>query len=141
MHAKFKKMAPYFHGGERLQRGRGIGGLLRIASKLFRPLGSLTSKALKSQTGKKIMNAVKDQAIDSSINVARDLVEGKNIKESLKDEFENAKSNVKRKAVNIGSEYLRERNSGYPQKKRIRSNPQKRQNKKSKLRKKRDIFD
>ena len=87
-------MAPYFHGGERLQRGRGIGGLLRIASSLFRPLGSVTAKALKSATGKKIINAVKNQAIDSSINVARDLVEGKNIKESLKDEFENAKSNA-----------------------------------------------
>ena len=53
------KMAPYFHGGERLQRGRGIGGLLRIASSLFRPLGSVTAKALKSAAGKKIINAVK----------------------------------------------------------------------------------
>ena len=53
-------MAPYFHGGERLQRGRGIGGLLRIASKLFRPMGTLTAKALKSQTRKKIIEAVKN---------------------------------------------------------------------------------
>ena len=134
-------MAPYFHGGERLQRGRGIGGLLRIASKLFRPMGTLTAKALKSQTGKKIVNAVKNQAIDSSINVAKDLVEGKSFKESLKEEFENAKSNVKRKAIDIGSEYLKEKNSGFPNKKRIRSNPKRRQKLKHKLRKSRDIFD
>ena len=132
-------MAPYFHGGERLQRGRGIGGLLRIASKLFRPMGTLTAKALKSQTGKKIINAVKNQAIDSSINVAKDLAEGKSFKESFKDEYENAKSNVKRKAVDIGSEYLKERQSGFPQKKRLRGGPKKKQKPRSKS--KRDIFD
>lgn len=134
-------MAPYFHGGERLQRGRGIGGLLRIASKLFRPMGTLTAKALKSQTGKKIINAVKDQAIDSSINVARDLVEGKSFKESLKDEYENAKSNAKRKAIDLGSEYLKERNSGFPQKKRIKAIPKKRKKLRNKLKRGRDIFD
>ena len=134
-------MAPYFHGGERLQRGRGIGGLLRIASKLFRPMGTLTAKALKSQTGKKILNAVKNQAIDSSINVARDLAEGKGFKESLKEEYENAKSNTKRKALDIGSEYLKERNSGFSPKKRIRTGPKKRQKQRNRLKKNRDIFD
>ena len=131
-------MAPYFHGGERLQRGRGIGGLLRIASSLFRPLGSVTAKALKSAAGKKIINAVKNQAIDSSINVARDLVEGKNIKESLKDEFENAKSNAKRKAIEIGSDYLKKKNAEFS------SAPKKRRISRKRIRKtvkKRDIFD
>lgn len=135
------KMAPYFHGGERLQRGRGIGGLLRLATKLFRPMGTLTAKALKSSTGKKIINAVKDQAIDSSINVARDLVEGKSIKESLKDEYENAKSNVKRKAIDIGSDYINKRNSTSTKKKKPGKTPNKRRRKTSSLRRTRDIFD
>ena len=104
-------------------------------------MGTLTAKALKSQTGKKIINAVKDQAIDSSINVARDLVEGKSFKESLKDEYENAKSNAKRKAIDLGSEYLKERNSGFPQKKRIKAIPKKRKKLRNKLKRGRDIFD
>ena len=62
-------MAPYFHGGERLQRGRGIGGLLRIASKLFRPMGTLTAKALKSQTGKKITSTT---TADDPVRLAAD---------------------------------------------------------------------
>ena len=81
-------MGPFFHGGERIQRGRGIGGLLRIVSKLFKPLGSLAVKVVKSPAGKRIVNAVKNQAIDSSINVAKDLASGKGVKESLKDEFD-----------------------------------------------------
>ena len=104
-------------------------------------MGTLTAKALKSQTGKKIINAVKNQAIDSSINVARDLAEGKGFKESLKDEYENAKTNAKRKALDIGSEYLKERNSGFSSRKRIRTNPKKRQKQRNRIRKNRDIFD
>ena len=134
-------MGLFFPGGKRIQRGRGIGGWLGIASRLFKPLGSLAVKAVKSPAGKTIVNAVKNQAIDSSINVAKDLVEGKSFKESLTDEYENAKSNAKRKAIDIGSEYLKERNAGFSQKKRIRSNPKKRRKQKNKLRKNRDIFD
>ena len=63
-----------------------------------------------------IVNAVKNQAIDSSINLAKDLVSGKGIKESLKDEFENVKENTKRKVVTIGSNYLKENNSVSPPK-------------------------
>ena len=75
-------MGLFFHGGERIQRGRGIGGLFRFASKLFKPLGTLAVKAVKSPAGKKIVNAVKNQAIDSSIKVAQDLVSGKSRRKS-----------------------------------------------------------
>ena len=109
-------MGPFFHGGERIQRGRGIGGLFRIASKLFKPLASLTVKAVKSPAGKQIVNAVKNQAIDSSINVAKDLASGKSVKESLKDEFENVKENTKRKVLTLGADYLKDNNSTVPSK-------------------------
>ena len=99
-------MGLYFTGSDRIQRGRGIGGLLKIASKLFAPLASFTKKALTSKVGEKVVKAVKKQAIDSSINIAKDLAAGKNVKESLKSEFENAKQNSKRKALEMGSHYL-----------------------------------
>lgn len=132
-------MGLFFHGGERIQRGRGIGGLFRFASKLFKPLGTLAVKAVKSPAGKKIVNAVKNQAIDSSIKVAQDLVSGKSVKESLKDEFENVKETAKRKVLNLGTDYLRENNSGFLPKKE-KKNPSS-SRKKPKLKRKRDIFD
>ena len=96
-------------------------------------------KAAKSSTGKKIVNAVKNQAIDSSLNVAKDLVSGKGVKESLKDEFENAKENTKRKILTIGSDYLKESDSSFsPKRKKKNSQGNK---KGSKLKRKRDIFD
>ena len=104
-------MGLYFVGGERIQKGRGIGGLLRFASKLFLPISRVAKKAIQSNTGKKIIDAVKEQAIDSSINLASDIVKGKDIKDSLKDEFENVKDKSKRKAAEIGLDYLKEKSS------------------------------
>ena len=46
-------MGLHFVGGERIQRGRGVGGLLKLATKLFLPLAKIAQKALKSKTGKK----------------------------------------------------------------------------------------
>ena len=130
-------MGLYFLGGERIQRGRGIGGLLRIASKLFSPVGTLAKNVLKSDKGRKIINAVKEQAIDSSVNIVKDIAEGKNLNDSLKDEFQNVKKNAKRKAVNAGIEILKGE-----QAKKVNGPRQKFNNNKTKRRrKKRDIFD
>ena len=98
-----------FLGGERIQRGRGIGGLLRVASKLFSPISKLAKKALRSDPGKRILNAVKEQAVDSSVNVVKGIANGENIKETLKDEFQNVKRNAKKKAVDIGVDFLKEK--------------------------------
>ena len=93
-------------GGERLQRGRGIGGILKLASKFFSPLKSLAQTAIKSDSGKQVVNALKKQAVASSINIANDIASGKNIKKSLKDELVEVKNKTKRKAFQLGSEYL-----------------------------------
>ena len=100
-------MGLHFIGGERIQKGKGIGGLLRFASKLFLPISRVAKKAIQSNTGKKIVDAVKEQAIDSSINLASDIVQGKDIKESFKNEFDNVKDKTKIKAVEIGLDYLK----------------------------------
>ena len=99
-------MGVIFTGGERLQRGRGIGGILKFAAKLFSPLKSLAATAIKSDSGKKIVKALKKQAVSSSINIANDVAAGRNIKESINDEVIKAKKKTKRKALELGSEYL-----------------------------------
>ena len=100
-------MGTFFRGGERIQRGKGIGGVLRIASKLFTPLKNIVQKALSSETGKKVISSVKEQAIDSSINLAKDLASGKDLKRSITDEIGNVKANAKRKAIDIGIDLLK----------------------------------
>ena len=133
-------MGPFFIGGKRVQRGKGIGGLLRLATKLLRPVGTLAAKALKSDTGKRIVDAVKNQAIDSSLNITKDLAEGKNIKETFKNEFDNVKDNTKRKAIDIGVDLLRGNIEKPPQKKAKKII--RKATKKSKKSKRRgDIFD
>ena len=130
-------MGIYFDGGDRLQRGRGVGGLLKLASKLFSPLTRIAKKAIQSNTGKQITNAVKEQAIQSSINVASDIAKGRNIKDSIEDEFENAKTNSKKRAFEIGIDYLKGRDNTKRKKKvEIKKNSKKKTNKKIK----RDIF-
>lgn len=96
-----------FSGGERIQRGRGIGGFMKIASRLFYPVVNIAKKALQSKTGRKIVDAVKEQAIDSSLNIAKEIASGKNVKQSLNDEFKNVKKNTKRKALEIGVEHIK----------------------------------
>ena len=72
-----------------------MGGLLKLASKLFSPLVRVARKAVQSDTGKKIANAVKEQAINSSMNIAKNVVDGKDLKDSIKDEYENVKKRTK----------------------------------------------
>lgn len=100
-------MSRRFIGGDRIQRGRGVGGILRIASRLLSPIAKVVKSALQTDTGRKIGNAVKQQAIESSINLASDIAKGKTVKQSFKDELENVKHNTKRKAVEIGLDHIK----------------------------------
>ena len=87
-----------FKGGNLLQKGRGIGGLLRAASSLFKPffktVGSTALKVARSNTGKAIGKALKEQAISSAKNIAFDTIRGENIKDSLNNEVSNVRKRV-----------------------------------------------
>ena len=54
-------MSLRFGGGERLQRGRGIGGLLCLVKNVFSLLVKTVATVAKSNTGKAIGNALKEQ--------------------------------------------------------------------------------
>ena len=87
-------MSLRFRGGERLQRGRGIGGLLRLVKSVFSPLVKTVAKAAKSNTGKALGNALKEQAISSAINLTGDVIQGNNLKESLKNELKSGRESL-----------------------------------------------
>ena len=84
-------MSLRFSGGESLRRGRGIGGLLRLAKSLFSPIirsvGKTAVKAATSKIGKKVIEEVKDQAVSSGINMLADAVRGNDMKQSAKREL------------------------------------------------------
>ena len=93
-----------FSGGERYQRGRGIGGLLRLAKGLFKPVmqtlgrvvkssaGKAIGNAIKSNTGRAIGKALKNQAIDTAKNLATDVLSGNPLNEGFKREVHNIKN-------------------------------------------------
>ena len=87
-------MSIRFSGGERFQRGRGIGGLLRLAKGLFKPVIQTIGKAVKSNTGKAIGRALKDQAISTGTNLLADIVAGNNLKEGIDREVGNIRQNA-----------------------------------------------
>ena len=91
-------MSLRFKGGNLLQKGRGIGGLLRAASSLFKPffktVGNTALKVARSNTGKAIGKALKEQAISSAQNIALDTFRGENIKDSLNNEVSNVRKRV-----------------------------------------------
>jgi hypothetical protein len=84
-------MSLRFRGGERLQRGRGIGGLLRLAKSVFSPMiktiGKTAMKAVNSKAGKMAIEAIKDQAISSGINLTADAIRGNDLQESFQNEL------------------------------------------------------
>jgi hypothetical protein len=91
-------MSLRFRGGDYIQRGRGIGGLLRMAKSVFLPLmktaGKTIIKAGKSKAGKAVFGAIKDQAITSGTNLVADVVRGNDLQESLHNEGQNIRERV-----------------------------------------------
>ena len=139
-------MSLHFKGEERLQRGRGIWGLLRLVKSLFTPLvksaGKSIVKAATSNTGKAVMNSIKDQAIDSGIRLASDALRGEDMDESLHNELQS----VKRKAADGLESVVRKKkkqndfrdnsNTAYVKRKKTKYNQPKRR-----IIKKKDFFD
>ena len=89
-------MSLRFVGGERIQRGRGLGGILRMIKSLFTPVlksvGKNVVKAATSNTAKSIVKTLGEQAIESGINLATDALRGNNMKESANNEFTSFKN-------------------------------------------------
>ena len=83
-------MSLRFNGGYPIQRGRGIGGLLRTVATFFKPvvksIGKTAAKAVKSDTAKMIGKSLKEQAINSAMNLTSDAIRGNDLNESLKNE-------------------------------------------------------
>jgi hypothetical protein len=87
-------MALRFKGGERLQRGRGIGGLLRLARGLFKPLVTTAKKVIKSNAAKTAGKAIANQLVESGANIATDALMGNDVNESFQRELQAGRHNA-----------------------------------------------
>ena len=87
-------MALRFRGGERLQRGRGIGGLLRLARGLFKPLVTNAKKVITSNAAKAAGKAIANQFVESGANIASDALMGNDVNESFQRELQAGRKNA-----------------------------------------------
>jgi hypothetical protein len=87
-------MSIRFRGGERIQRRRGIGGLLRIAKGLFKPLAKGVQTALTSNAAKTAGKAIANQIVESGANIATAALMGNNVNDTLKREMEAGRQNA-----------------------------------------------
>ena len=94
-----------FRGGERLQRGRGIGGLLRLVKSVFSPLvksfGKTALNVARSNKGQKAIASIQEQALSSAANMTADVIRGKDLKESLQNEVSTVRQTVGNVVQNI----------------------------------------
>ena len=118
-------MSLRFRGGDYIQRGRGIGGLLIMAKSFFMPLvksaGSTVLKAAKSNTGKMIGNAIKEQAISSGTQLFADVVRGNDLEESLHNEGQNIRKRAADTIENVSRPPKKRKKNPIPKEKKRRT--------------------
>ena len=77
----------HFRGGEIQQKGKGIGGFFRGLINMLRPVarsvGSSLARAATSNTAKDIAKTLGEQAIDSTLNMTKDYLNGNDMKHSF----------------------------------------------------------
>lgn len=94
------------HRGDRFQRGRGLGGFFTGLFRTLKPLFSMglsaSKKILTSDAAKSLGRTALDIGKDSVKKVAVDVLTGKNIKESLDKELDDAKQKIAQKIRGSG---------------------------------------
>ena len=77
----------HFRGGEIQQKGKGIGGFFRGLINMLRPVarsvGSSLKRAATSNTAKDMAKTLGEQAIDSTLNMTKDYLNGNDMKHSF----------------------------------------------------------
>ena len=84
------------------QKGEGFGSFFKMLFKNVAPLAkkvagetkNLVGKALKSDIAKQAGRELLNQGIETSVNILGDIVDGQNVKESVKSNLNTAKQNI-----------------------------------------------
>ncbi len=89
------KMSIQFRGGELQQKGKGIGGFFHGLVNFFKPMmksvGNSVVKVATSDTAKSIAKTLGEQALDSTMNMTKDVLHGNDLQDSFHREIDNFK--------------------------------------------------
>lgn len=95
------------HRGDRFQRGRGFGSFFASIFRTLKPLVSMGlstgKRILTSDTARSIGQTALDIGKDAAKSIAKDVLTGKNVKESVDKELEVAKEKIANKITGSGS--------------------------------------
>lgn len=87
-----------YHVGARYQRGRGIGSLFSGLLRGFAPIARMGLNFGKRVVTSDLAKNIAGQALDSgkkiALNMAADLLEGRNIKDSAQTQLDEARKNI-----------------------------------------------
>ena len=123
-----------FSGGYPIQRGRGmlmlmlmytwihitslltgIGGLLRTVVSFLKPvaktIGKSAVKVAKSDTAKMLGNSLKEQAINTALNLTSNAIKGNDLNESLKSELASTRNTIGDSVEGVRSNLLKRKGS------------------------------
>lgn len=122
------------HRKRNVQRGRGLGSILSsLFSKIApfaRTLFNIGTKVVKSAPAQEVIKSAKNEALKTGIQVADDVLKGKNVKESIRSNVENAAKNVASSAISQAKKRLNnDLNPGEISNKKQKSSKKKRKKK------------
>lgn len=87
-----------YHIGARYQRGRGIGSLFSGLIRGFAPIARMGLNFGKRVITSDLAKSVAGQALDTgkkmALNLAADILDGRNVKESAQEQLNEAKKNI-----------------------------------------------
>ena len=114
----------HFRGGEIQQKGKGIGGFFRGLINMLRPVarsvGTNLARAATSNTAKDIAKTLGEQAIDSTLNMTKDYLNGNDMKHS----FDRETGEFRKRGSDIIEQVQTKRRRGnQPQKKAPKKRP------------------
>ena len=69
----------------------------------------IVKKAITSNTGKRLINSLKRQAIESGTHVLGDVIQGKNVGDSLNEELSSVRESAGKALQNLGKSNKRKR--------------------------------
>lgn len=105
------------HRGDRFQTGRGFGGFFSGLFRTLKPLFSMGlsagKKLITSDAAKSFGRSALDIGKESAKQLAVDVLTGKNVKESLDKELDNAKQKIAQKIRGSGSRKRKRINNNY----------------------------
>ncbi len=105
------------HRGDRFQTGRGFGGFFSGLFRTLKPLFSMGlsagKKLITSDAAKSFGRSALDIGKESAKQLAVDVLTGKNVKESLDKELDNAKQKIAQKIRGSGSRKRKRINNYY----------------------------